>query len=132
MTDFILRKDQSAQIPEFLRSTVVGFEESPEYQQLRGYEQDISGVVLGAFAGYLCKIHEKILVGHAEQNTEAVINSAHEAIEVLASSPGSTSRDLVTDELYENLECKEDVLKEIRRHLKPNALALYERYTARR
>lgn len=106
MTDFILRQNQSAQIPEFLRSTVSGFKQSPEYLKLREYEHDISAVVMSAFAEYLCRIHDRKLFGHSEETTSAAITSAHEAIEVMASWSESCSRELLTDELFENLECK--------------------------
>lgn len=59
MSDFIWQKSKFQEIPTLLVSTVSGFGESPEYQKLAEYERDISGVVVGAFAQYLCRLHEQ-------------------------------------------------------------------------
>ncbi len=128
MNEFILQKNSIQEIPAFLVTRVSGFSESAEYKELRDYELDIPGVVCGVFAKYLCKMHERRLEGHTDESVNSAISSAHEAIEVLASSPESTSRELVTDEIYENLDCKENVLEQIRSHLKPESRALYQRW----
>ena len=126
MTDFILKQNQSAQILEFLRSTVSGFKESPEYLKLREYEHDISAVVMSAFAEYVCRIHDQNCLDIRKRPPRAAITSAHEAVQVMASWSESSSRELLTDELFENLDCKKQVLDDIKQHLKPHALALYE------
>jgi hypothetical protein len=124
MTDFIWRISTLQKIPTMLVSTVSGFGQSPEYRELREYELSIPGVVCGAFARYLGRIYAE---GQSEQSRLAV-ESAHEAIEALASAPETAVRCLVTDEIFENLEVEPAVRELIKSHLKPNALALYERF----
>lgn len=126
MTDFILRGSRLQEIPELLRSTVLGFEESDEYRKIGDYAPDISAVVMAAFAHYLCKLEAQELTGTGEDGLSAVITSAYKALEMLASSPESAIRELVTDEIYETLDdCEPQILEKIRRRLGPNASTLY-------
>jgi hypothetical protein len=131
MTDFIRHESQMQRIPTLL-TRAVGFRESPEYKELRPYELDIPGVVSGAFAKYLSRIH-------AEENSDAArsmahepIASAHQALDALASSPETAVQNLVADEIFENLEGSEQVMARIEIHLLPHALSLYERWRAER
>jgi len=128
MSDFIWQKSKFQEISTLLVSTVSGFGESPEYQKLAEYERDISGVVVGAFAQYLCRLHERKQAGENNEDLDSAITSAHNAIEEMASSSESAILELVTDEIYENLECNTEVLEKIREHLNPASLALYERW----
>jgi hypothetical protein len=57
---------------------------------------------------------------------EGAMASAHDAIEVLAASPESAVHDLLTDELYENLQCQGEVLEQLRQQLRPAALTLFD------
>jgi hypothetical protein len=128
MTDFIVRKSRLQEVPEFLRSTVLGFEESNEYRRIGGYAQDISAVVMAAFAEYLCKFQAQQLTANAAANASLILSSAYKALEMLASSPESAIRELVRDEIYEKLEdCDPPVVEKIKSRLGPNALALYRR-----
>jgi len=123
MTDFILRRSRLQEVPQLLRSTVLGFEESDEYREIGDYAGDISAVVMAAFAEYLCKLEAQELTAHA---ADSAITSAYEALEMLASSPESGIRELVTDEIYEKLDdCEPRVLEKIRSRLGPQASALY-------
>jgi hypothetical protein len=121
MSEFIRGESELQKIPSLLMSRVHGFKESPEFREMRDYELDIPGVVCGAFARYLGRIH-------AEEGAGVAVAQAHEAIEMLASSPEPAVRSLVTDEIFENLECEPDVLERIKSHLKPNALTVYRRW----
>lgn len=125
MSGFIQRESEFEKIPSLLTSRVSGFEESTEYREMRDYELDIPGVVCGAFARYLSRVHTVEAVAENQPATEMAIASAHEAIETLASSPESAVRCLLTDEIFENLNSEPEVLERIRSRLKPKALALY-------
>ena len=126
MTDFILRRSRLQEAPELLRSTVLGFEESDEYRKIGDYAQDIPAVVMAAFAEYLCKLQAQELTASAPASTSPVIESAYKALEILASSPESAIRELVTDEIYEKLDdCEPAVLQKIRSCFGPNASTLY-------
>jgi hypothetical protein len=131
MTNFIWEKSKFPDVPRVLVSTVEGFEASPEYRKLPDYERDISGVVVGAFAAYLCRLHEQLQAGEKDDGLRMAVISAHDAIEEMAGSSESAMIDLVTDEIYENLDCKPEVLKSIQEHLKPVSLTLYQRWSAR-
>ena len=126
MSDFIWKQSKFREIPAFLSSNAEGFRESPEYQQLADYELEISGVVVSAFARYLCRLHEQEQAGDTNVDLAGAIASAHDAIEVLAASPESAVHDLLTDELYENLDCQGEVLERLRQQLRPAALAIYD------
>ena len=125
MSNFIWKKSMFHEIPAFLVSTATGFRESPEYKQLADYELDISGVVVSAFARYLCRLHEQKQATDGNSELDDAIASAHHAVEVLALSKDSAVHDLVTDELFEALDCKGEVLEGLRQHLSPASLALY-------
>jgi hypothetical protein len=126
MSEFIRRESELQRIPSVLVLRVSGFRESPEYRNMRDYELDIPGVVCGAFARYLGRIHAEEA---AEMNQSTIaVASAHEAIETLASSSETAVRSLVTDEIFESLECMPDVLDRMKSHLKPKALALYQQW----
>jgi 3-hydroxyacyl-CoA dehydrogenase len=128
MSDFIWQNSKFQEIPTLLVSTVSDFRESPEYQKLAEYERDISAVVVGAFAQYLSRLHERKQAGENNVNLDSAITSAHNAVEEMATSSESAILDLVTDEIYENLDCNTEVLEKIREHLKPASLALYDRW----
>jgi hypothetical protein len=85
-------------IPRFLArlGRTEGFRTSREYLDLRAYELNIPGVVFGAFAKYLMRIHEG-LEGVAR---DADIDVAHQVLEALASAPGTTTEDLLRDEIF--------------------------------
>ena len=93
---------------------------------MRRYELDIPGVVCGAFARYLFRIHEQELMNKSEPDAEEIKESIHRMLEQMATSPELV--DYVVDEIYENIECKPEVIERIKAHLKPNALALYRRW----
>jgi hypothetical protein len=129
MSDFILQSNPMQHIPSLLRQAV-GFEDSPEYREMRPYELDIPGVICGAFAKYLIRIH-------AEEHDDGVrpiaseqIASAHEVLAALASYPETAVENLVTDEVFENLEGPSQVIARIESTLHPNALSLYQRWRA--
>lgn len=128
MSEFIRRDSELENIPSLLVSRVSGFRESHEYREMRDYELDIPGVVCGAFARYLSRIHAESAAANNQSAIGTAVASAHEAIETLASSPETAVRSLVTDEIFENLECKLDVLEQMKSHFKPKALALYQRW----
>jgi hypothetical protein len=127
MNKFIRRDNSLKQIPELLVTHATGFRESPEYRKLRDYERDIPGVVCSAFAEYICKIHEENVVGQ-DNSVRNSVYSAHEALEMLASSQEAIIRELVADEIYENLDCKGEVLDSLVALLGPHSLALYRRW----
>jgi hypothetical protein len=52
------------------------FKESPEYEELRAYELDISGVVVAAFAKYLCRLHERKQAGEENEDLDDRKNKA--------------------------------------------------------
>jgi len=124
MSELIWRGSELQKIPALLVSRVSGFGESPEYRKLRDYEFDIPGVVCAAFADYLGRIHQE---ERSERNAR-IISSAHETLEMLASLPETAVRDLVTDEIYENMECKPDALERFKDQLRPSARVLYLRW----
>src|SRR5256885_1767993 len=103
MSEFIRRESELQKIPALLVSRVSGFRESREYRGMRDYELDIPGVVCGAFARYLVRIHAEEAAGENQSATGMAVASAHEAIETLASSLETAVRCLVTDEIFENL-----------------------------
>jgi hypothetical protein len=123
MSNFIRHKSTVQHIPSLLAG-VVGFEQSTEYQALRDYELDIAGVVCGAFARYLSRIHSTI----GQESNSVAIDSAHDVLERLATCSESAVRSLVTDEIFENLDGEPSELEEIRKHLKPKAGALFSRW----
>jgi hypothetical protein len=116
------------QIPDILVSKADGFNDSPEYNRLADFELDIAGVVLSAFARYLCRIHDHRLREQNDEQIKAAIGSAHDAIEELVSTRESGVVELITDEVYENFDCRAQVLADIRRYLRPQSLALYEQW----
>ena len=126
MSDFIRRESEAKKIPALLASQVRGFKESLEFKAMRRYELDIPGVVCGAFARYLFRIHEQELMNKSEPDAEEIKESIHRMLEQMATSPELV--DYVVDEIYENIECKPEVIERIKAHLKPNALALYRRW----
>lgn len=128
MSEFTRRESQLQKIPVLLVSSVSGFADSPEYRGMRNYELDIPGVVCGAFARYFGRINAEQAANQSRSGIGVAIESAHEAIERLALSQETAVRSLVTDEIFENLECEPEVLHQIKAHLKPNALALYRHW----
>ncbi len=132
MNDFVWRKSKFQEIPTLLVSSVNGFKESSEYGELRDYELDISGVVVASFAKYLCRLHERKQAGEENADLDRAIASAHDMIELMAASRESSLLELVTDEIFENLDDKPEVLEKIKEDLRPASLALYERWASRR
>lgn len=132
MSDFIRRQSEVQDIPSLLTSRVFGFRESPEYRELRDYELDIPGVVCGAFGRYIARIHEQAAADASGSIPDTAIASSHEVMEALASSPEPAVHSLVTDEIFENLECKPEALKHFEAHLKGNILRLYKRWMRER
>jgi hypothetical protein len=129
MSKFIRREGEASRIPDLLVSRVSGFIESPAYRKLRDYEATIPGVVCSAFADYLVQIHTHEMDGQSERGIRMAISSAHDTLELLATSPETEIRNLVTDEIFENIECRCEVLQKIKQYLMPGALALYRRWT---
>ena len=121
MSEFIRRESGAKDIPALLAARAAGFKESPEYRAMRKYELDIPGVVCGAFAKYLCRLY-------LQPNVEQARESAQEALDLNASS--IELADYVTDEIYENMDCTPETMKSFSEQLKPNALALYKRWSS--
>lgn len=116
MSNSIRRESTIPHIPRILVAEAAGFQESPEYKRLADFELDISGVVFGAFAQYLCRIHDHRLKEQNDVDIEAAIRSAHDAVEALVSTRESGVVELITDELFENLNCRTEVLADISRY----------------
>jgi len=116
MSNFVRRRSQLEKVPTLLAERAKGFCDSPEYRELRPYEVTIPGVVCGAFAKYLQRIHEALMKSSGEGN-EVAVQSAHDVLEFLSSSPESAVQELVMDEIYENLDCPPAVLTEIEKRL---------------
>lgn len=129
MTDFMRHESQLQRIPTLL-TRAVGFRESPEYGEMRPYELDIPSVVSGAFAKYLVRIHAEENSDAAESVAHEPIVAAHQVLDALASSPETAVQNLVTDEIFENLECSQQVIVRIELNLLPNSLSLYKRWRA--
>jgi|SoiMethySBSTD1v2_1073268.scaffolds.fasta_scaffold13395_2 hypothetical protein len=128
MTDFLRIGMRVEQVPVFLSESVTGFKASVEYQELREYERENPGVICSAFAKYLCRIAQEQF---AEGTDTPSISSAHAAMDAMAASPSTAVQSLLTDEVFENLDCDIAVVESIRRNLKPNAAELYTHWIAR-
>jgi hypothetical protein len=131
MTDFVRIGLRAEQIPAFLTESVTGFKESSEHQELREYEREIPAVVCGAFAKYFCRLALEQFSEGAEPSVMSPIASAYAAMDTMAASPSTAVQSLLTDEVFENLDCDPALLETIRRNLKPNAAALYAHWMAR-
>ena len=125
MNDFLRQKHRAEGIPSFLVERVSGFRESAEYQALRPYELEIPGVVCGAFAGFLSRIHQEEGSG-ARAKITPIAESAHQALEDMASVAEVVV--YLTDEVFENLDLTPKAECEFKQHLGPNARVLYDQW----
>ena len=94
MNEFIRNENDPQTMPSLMASNVFGFKESSAYRKLRDYELDIPGVVFGAFAEYLTHLHEQEFMGSDHGKIQTAISSAHEMVEILASSSNPAIRAL--------------------------------------
>lgn len=118
--NFILIKDTSSKITEFLIQRVIGFADSDEYHLLDDDDRKYPGIVCGAFASYICRIN-----GQGGE-TDVIIDNAFEVIESLCLTQYSDVEDYIVTEILENINFYE--YPELIGKLKHRSKLLYDRW----
>jgi hypothetical protein len=127
MSDFIRKRGIRDDFRNILVSRVLGFKDSPEYQELREYELEIPGVVCSAFAKFIQRLHQEQMNGDKTEAMEKKIQSAHDVLEYLASS--HETKELVKEEAFESFDDGQDLLDAIRQHMGPMARRLFDEFS---
>jgi hypothetical protein len=133
MSDFILKERDYNSIVDFLTAHVLGFSESEEFIQLRQSRSDrLPHLVCGAFNRYFLRLldAERRIITADEMSHVAL--SCFETIEQMAQSNDPEVRNMLVVEVFDHLDCDEQILATIRRHLRPASKLLYEHWVDER
>ena len=124
---FTLVESQYDKVPAFLCATVVGFCDSIEYGQLDDELRRVPGLVCAALARYLVRGQEaEARDGELTGRDAEALESAYQAIKVLAASGDDEVRTLLKDELFEGLSCPPQILALIRSRLDEISRTLFD------
>ena len=118
--NFILIKDTSNKITEFLIQQVIGFADSDEYHRLDDEDRKYPGIVCGAFASYISRIYGQ------GGDIDLIIDNAFDVIESLCLKQYSDVENYVVTEILENIHFNE--YPELIGKLKNKSKLLYDRW----
>ena len=127
VTDFIITNRDLNNVVQVLTEGVPSFAQSEELRLLGDGSETIPGLVCGAFARFLCRLHETASKDDsADHHLE--FDRCYAMIEWMASSRDAEVRNLLVTEIYELLADHATILGEVRARLRPASDALYRQW----
>ena len=131
MGRFVLIEPEYPRVSEVLLSTVEGFGNSTEYEQLSEAERQLPGVVAASFTRFFMRLQEAEARDGLSDRNARILDQAYRAIERLASSRDEQVRTLVRDEVFENIRGSELTWRLMESRFGPQSEALYEEWRRR-
>ena len=127
MTDFIITNRDLNNVVQVLTEGVPSFAQSDELRLLGDGLDATAGLVCGAFARFLCRLHETDSKDDSVHH-QREFDQCYAMIEWMASSRDVEVRNLLVTEIYEVLADHPAILEEVRGRLRPASDALYRQW----
>jgi hypothetical protein len=104
MRSFLFVESEYSRVADLLLSGVPGFQDSLEYERLNETERRLPGVVAAAF---FVRFQDAELSERLVDRDATTLASAYRVIEQLAESSNGHIKDLLQDEIFENIRASE-------------------------
>ena len=127
MTDFIITNRDLNNVVQVLTEGVPSFAQSDELRLLGEGFDTTPGLVCGAFARFLCRLHETD-PEHIGPHRDLEFDRCYAMIEWMASSRDVAVGNLLVTEIYEVLADRPAIVGEVRARLRPASDALYREW----
>ena len=127
VTDFIITNRDLNNVVQVLTEGVPSFAQSDELRSLAEGLETIPGLVCGAFARFLCRLHETD-PKQDDSDHQREFDRCYALIEWMASSRDVAVRNLLVTEIYEVLADRHAILGEVQARLRPASHALYREW----
>ena len=125
---FIIKDKVYDRIADYLKNEVGGFSDSSEFRQLDSDDFRLQGVVCAAFAKFWIKIEQNCFRKDCSEDDREKLDDCYRVIEELSNSQDTEVVNMVVTEIFENMRCSEDLVKQIINRLHNKSKSLYEQW----